>query len=199
MDKEKQIKIHPSTMVLVVIAFVAGVVILDVAYQSAWRSHEKVIEALASTDVFTSFDSTTFEGTSFSKSNLKTSKITAINVWETTCPACLGEMGALEELSRSYPREDFQLIGICADVFERGGSEINQQQIEKGKELMENAKVTFPNVIPTPEMYAFFRTTIAGFPTTYFVDSEGNILRAIAGARKLDDWKKVVEEVMEGQ
>ncbi len=72
--------------------------------------------------------------------------------------ACIS--GGLEELSRSYPREDFQLIGICADVFERGGSEINQQQIEKGKELMENAKVTFPNVIPTPEMYDFLRAKV---------------------------------------
>ena len=199
MNKDKKIKMHSSTIVLLAIALLVGIIVLDVAYQKAWRTHEKIIETTASADVFAKVDSTTFDGSSFTKDDIKKSNITMINVWETTCPACLGEMGELEELSKIYPEADFQLVGVCADVFESGGTQLKQDQIDKGKELMQNAGVTFPTVIPTPEMYAFFRTTIAGFPTSFFVDSEGNIIRTVAGARKLDAWKSIVEEVMEGQ
>jgi len=42
-------------------------------------------------------------------------------VWETTCPACLSEMGDLEKLSKEYDPSEFKLIGMCADLYDSDG------------------------------------------------------------------------------
>ncbi len=196
--KDDQRKLHTSTLLLVAAAFLAGLVALDVSFIKGWNQYEDIMEATTSTDVFKTLGSTRFDGGTFTVEDLSGSRITAFNVWETTCPACLGEMGDLEELSKIYPSSEFQLVGICADVYDREGR-LKESQIETGKELMENAGVTFTNLIPTPEMYKFFRSSIVGFPTTFFIDSQGNIITTTCGSKKLDDWKKAVEKVIEEQ
>ena len=196
--KDNQMKLHTSTLLLVAAALFAGLVALDFSFIKGWGQYEDVIEATASTDVFKTMGSMRFDGGTFTSEDLSGSRITAFNIWETTCPACLGEMGDLEELSKIYPGSEFQLVGICADVYDREGK-LKESQIETGKELMENAGVTFTNLIPTPEMHTFFRSSIVGFPTTFFVDSQGNIITTSCGSMKLDDWKKTVEKVMEEQ
>ena len=196
--KDNQMKLHTSTLLLVAAALFAGLVALDFSFIKGWGQYEDIIEATASTDVFKTMGSMRFDGGTFTSEDLSGSRITAFNIWETTCPACLGEMGDLEELSKIYPGSEFQLVGICADVYDREGK-LKESQIETGKELMENAGVTFTNLIPTPEMHTFFRSSIVGFPTTFFVDSQGNIITTSCGSMKLDDWKKTVEKVMEEQ
>lgn len=191
-------KIHSSTLLLVAFAIFAGVIALEVSFISGWMQYEDIMEVTSSTDAFKDFSSARFDGGTFSNADLSGSKITAFNVWETTCPACLGEMGDLEELSKAYPESEFQLVGICADVYDREGK-LKESQVETGKELMQNAGVTFTNLVPTPEMYAFFRSSIAGFPTTYFVDAEGNIIKSSCGARDVESWKSMVETIMEEQ
>lgn len=196
--QKRERRLHTSTLLLLGIAALVAVIVLDVSYISGWGKRDANRERIASTDVFATVDTTLLEGGTFTGENLKGAKITAFNVWETTCPACLGEMGALEELSQTYPSSDFQLVGVCTDVYDKD-RELIQSQVEKGKMLMENAEVTFPNLIPTPEMYAFIRSTVVGYPTTFFVDEDGTIIASTCGAKELDAWKENVEEVMEGQ
>ena len=95
-------------------------------------------------------------------------------VWETTCPACLGEMDDLEELHKEYDPSQFRLIGICADLYDTNG-EIRPEQLETAKELME-----------------FIRTSVVGFTTTFVVNSEGNLVNATAGAKDLKSWEEYV-------
>ncbi|MCR5267437.1 MAG: TlpA family protein disulfide reductase [Lachnospiraceae bacterium] len=198
MEQDKAKGMHYSTLVLVGIAVVIGMIALEVSYVRAWGKREAIWDETSATDVFATVDTTLLFGGTFTKDDISKAKVTAVNVWETTCPACLGEMDELEELSKTYPVSEFQLVGVCADVYDRDGT-LKEEQVEKGKQLMEDAGVTFPNMIPAPEMYTFFRSTIAGFPTTFFVDSEGRIIKSTCGARKLDDWKALAEEVMEEQ
>ena len=101
----KQRKLHTSTLVLFVTSFLVAVVALDLIYAYGWGEREKIREETASTDVFKTLDADLLEGGTFTVENLGDAKVTAFNVWETTCPACLGEMGALEELSE-VPGQD---------------------------------------------------------------------------------------------
>lgn len=110
--------------------------------------------------------------------------------------ACLGELDALEELSKEYDPSQFRLIGICADLYDKDG-ELKTDQLEKAREIINNADVTFTNLVPDQVFMDFFRATIAGFPTTFFVNSEGKIVNAIAGAKNLEQWKEYVDSELQ--
>ena len=191
-------RLHTSTAVILGCSVFIFAVLLMLCYTSAWAKYEQLWEAQSSTDVFKDIDALQFDEGSFTKEDLGKAKITAFNVWETTCPACLSEMGDLEKLSNYYPADEFRLVGICADVYDRNG-ELKPEQIAKGKELMADAGTTFTNIIPSTDMHTFIRASVAGYPTTFFVDSEGNIIATTTGSRGFDDWVAKVDEVMEGR
>lgn len=184
---------HLSTFKIVSAAAVAGIFILMFSFTYAWGQHEKQIEARTSSNVFRTLNLEDFEGQTLTIDDLAGTKLIAFNVWETTCPACLGEMDALETLSKEYDPSEFRLIGICADLHSQSG-ELKPEQLETARSLMDNAGVTFTNLIPDQGFRDFFKTTIVGFPTTYFVDSEGNILNATAGSRNLQSWEQYVND-----
>ena len=194
--KKKDKRIRTSTAKFIGMAAVVGVFILTFSFTYAWGEYEKQIESRSSADVFATTDVKDFEGQPFTVDDMAGTKLIAFNVWETTCPACLGEMGDLEELSKEYDPAEFRLVGMCADLFDTNG-ELKPEQLETAKDLMKTAGVTFTNLIPDRGFQDFFRTTIAGFPTTYFVDSEGKIISATAGARSLKSWEEYVNAELE--
>ena len=196
MKKNKKDKrIHMSTLWVVTAALLIGIVALTFSYVNAWSERVKVIEKKSSAKVFEEYETQTIFGEAFSNEDVAKAKVTAYNVWETTCPACLGEMGALEELSKKFPQEEFQLVGVCADLFDKEGN-LKQSQLDKAQSLMNDADTTFPHIIPTGEMSLFFRSVIPGFPTTFFVDQDGKIIDSTSGSNDLEGWTERVEKVL---
>ena len=196
MDRlKKDSRIHISTARLTVISVVIALVVLDISFVYAWGIKMKNIEEESSTDVFTEYQTETLFGEKFTSQDAAKAKLTAYNVWETTCPACLGEMGALEELSHKYPPEEFQLVGVCADLFDKYG-ELKQGQLKKAQSLMNDAGTTFPHIIPTQDMSRFFDSVIPGYPTTFFVDQNGKIVDSTSGSNDLEGWTRKVDEVL---
>ena len=193
--KKKDKRIHMSTLWVVTAAFLIGIVALTFSYVNAWSERMKGIEEKSSSNVFEEFETQTIFGEAYSNDDAAKSKVTAYNVWETTCPACLSEMGALEELSKMFPPEEFQLVGICADLFDKNGN-LKQDQLDKAQSLMNDAGTTFPHIIPTSEMSLFFKSVIPGFPTTFFVDRDGKIIDSTSGSNNLNGWTEKVEKVL---
>ncbi len=189
-------KLHKSTAILLAVSAVVAMLSLNIAYTKAWDNSQRINSSKYNTDAFSTVDAVQFDGEHFTTENLEGTRMTAFNVWETTCSACLDEMGDLEKLSKAYPETDFQLVGICADVYDEQGN-IDKKQVDKGKELMSKAGVTFTNIVPTPEMNSYFRETVYGFPTTIFVDSNGKIIATTVGGRDYDSWREKVDQIME--
>jgi thiol-disulfide isomerase/thioredoxin len=195
-NMKKDGRMCTSTMKMIVIAAVIGMFILSFSFAYAWGKYEDQIESRASTTVFETVNLEDFEGNSFTMKDLEGTKLVAYNVWETTCPACLSEMGDLEKLSKEYDSSEFKLIGMCADLYDSDGK-IKPEQLEKAKELMQNAGVTFPNLVPDKGFMDFYKSTIAGFPTTFFVNSEGKLIDATAGSKSLEKWEEYVNAELE--
>ena len=193
--KKKDTRIHMSTLRVVVAALLIGIVALNISYVSGWSERMKVLEEKSSAKVFEEYETQTIYGKQFSDEDGKRAKLTAYNVWETTCPACLGEMGALEELSKKFPLEEFQLVGICADLYDKNGN-LKQSQLDKAQSLMNDSGTTFPHMIPTWEMVVFFKSVIPGYPTTFFVDQNGKIIDSASGSNDLEGWSERVEKVL---
>lgn len=195
MRKKKDRRIHTSTLRVLLIALLTGLLTLTFSFTLAWGNRMESIEKTASADVFAHYETETLFGEPFTAEDTSEAAVTAYNIWETTCPACLGEMGELEELSHAYPPEEFRLVGVCADLYDSKG-ELKQSQLEKAQYLMNDAGTTFEHIIPTKEMMDFITSVVAGYPTTFFVDRDGKIISYTTGAKDLEGWTRKVDEVL---
>lgn len=111
--------------------------------------------------------------------------ITMINVWATYCGSCKDEMKDLGELYDSIP-EGMNMISICTD---------SEQEKELAKNILDKNGCKFITLIPDDVLTDTLLSNVSGVPTTFFVDSEGNVIgEPITGSRTKD---KYLEELME--
>ena len=114
-------------------------------------------------------------------------RLTVVNVWGTFCGPCIEEMPDLAEWDKELP-EDVQIIGLVGDI---AGKE-DTEHIELAQMIVESAGVEFVNLIVNGDFSALMGGII-GFPTTFFVDSEGNIVGEPVIGANVAGYKAFVE------
>ena len=135
-------------------------------------------DALVSKTAFPEFDEVDMEGNPVTSGIFADYDATIVNFWNNGCGTCIAEMPELEELYQDFRERNINLIGVGTDSGESGG------QLNTAREILEEKGVTYTNISPDPEgdFYKDFIADIFTYPTTYIVDSEGNIVGAsIAG------------------
>ena len=105
-------------------------------------------------------------------------------------------MPELEEFYQAFKEKNINLIGVASDSGE------SDEQLKTAQEILSEKGVTYTNLSPDPEneLYQDFISQLAGYPTTYVVDSEGNIVGApIIGNVKeqKDTLNRRLEQAME--
>lgn len=90
-EPKKDRRLHLSTSLTVQFCIAASVIALLLSYAYFVGEREKLIEMNASTEVFRNFNVEQLDGSTYTSDQLKQSKLTVLNVWETTCPSCIGE------------------------------------------------------------------------------------------------------------
>ena len=114
---------------------------------------------------------------------------TIVNFWNNGCGTCIEEMPELEELYHQFQKQNINLIGVGTDSGE------GEEQLETAQNILKEKGVTYVNISPDPEgeFYKDFISEIFGYPTTYIVDGEGNII----GAPIIGNVKKQIDTVNE--
>ena len=107
-------------------------------------------------------------------------------------------MPELEEMYQEFQKDNINLIGVGADSGE------NEEQLELAKSILKEKDVTYQNISPDPEndFYKDFIADITGYPTTYVVDSEGNIVGApLIGNVKdqMDTLQNRIDQIRDGK
>lgn len=99
---------------------------------------------------------------------------TIVNFWNNGCGTCIEEMPQLEEYYQAFKEKNINLIGVASDSGE------SDEQLKTAQEILAEKGVTYTNLSPDPEnaLYLDFISQLAGYPTTYVVDSEGNMIGA---------------------
>lgn len=99
---------------------------------------------------------------------------TIINFWNNGCGTCIEEMPELEEYYQSFQEQNINLIGVASDSGE------SDEQLKTAQDILAQKGVTYINLSPDPDnaLYQNFISQLAGYPTTYVVDREGNIVGA---------------------
>lgn len=135
-------------------------------------------DQLISKTPFPEFSDTDMQGNPVTNDIFSEYDATIVNFWNNGCGSCIAEMPELEELYQEFKEKNINLIGVGTDSGE--GSE----QFETATNILKEKGVTYQNISPNPNgtFYKEFVSQIASYPTTYVVDSEGNIIGApIAG------------------
>lgn len=131
------------------------------------------------------FSATLVTGESFDL-EAQRGKVVVLSFWATWCEPCKEEMPALQALVAANP-EDVVVIGVAEPYDET--DEVLAFAADLG--------VTYPLTIDTNgsgttgsigKSYQVF-----GYPATYFIDAEGNIVDAVFGAYPIEDLQSYVD------
>ena len=102
-------------------------------------------------------------------------KPVVLNVWATWCRYCLVEMPEFQLAAEKYPDVQFMMINATDGV---------QETMETAKAYIAEQGFTFPVFYDT--QLDMIRTYgVSAFPTTFFIDSEGNLIAGASGAMDL--------------
>ncbi len=130
-------------------------------------------------------EGTLFDGKKVDNAILQDSEYTLINVWSTSCGACIEELPALEKISKDYKSKGLKVVGIVA-----GG---DLQKIEAYK-ILEKNKVNFDNIIPSEKFIIDFVSREDAVPYTLIVNKKGEIKKFILGSLPYEDFQKILNE-----
>lgn len=134
------------------------------------------------------FKAKTLDGKEIDSSIFKDNKLTMINLWGTFCGPCIDEMPEIQELYKEVKKDKVNVIGIVSDTPDENNEEL-------AKTILEKKGAKFTNIIPDEKIKNNVLKDVKGFPTTVFVDSEGNIVgEPISGAHSKEDYKKAIED-----
>ena len=99
-----------------------------------------------------------------------------LNFWATWCGACKEEMPSMQRLhDAAKDNGGFHVIAISIDRF----------NFKKVNKYAENLNLKFP-VLLDPDRETRKAYFIRGLPTSYLIDSEGNLRGFVSGARNWD-------------
>ncbi len=121
---------------------------------------------------------------------IKGNKVTMINIWGTFCGPCISEMPALGEIERRYKDKGFEIVGLTCDVYDLHGN-YNESVIADARAIIEDTGITYPVLIAPTQL--MLDIGLQYVPTTYFLDSEGNVLgNAEIGSKTSVEWEDVI-------
>lgn len=115
------------------------------------------------------------------------SDLTVVNVWATYCGPCIMEMPYLGELADEYDSARVQIVGIPSDVY-------NQEYQEYALSLVEETGADYMHLLVSEELYNWGLSDIQYVPTTFFINSKGEIIDTIVGSKTKEEWKKLIDD-----
>ena len=144
-----------------------------------------------------SFTMEDINGESYTESMFQDYDLTLVNVFATWCSPCIEEIPHLEQLSQDMADNGVHVVGIVLDTLASDGT-VDTDAVEAAQTLATELETSYPFLIPDSGLMNGLLTGIQSVPTTFFVDSEGNLLeRAYLGSRSLTEWTEIVNTELE--
>lgn len=166
----------------------------ETAGQDTETSQEGETETSSRKDLFNSMNTEDLEGNAVDTSLFSQAKMTMVNVWNTGCGPCIHEVPILDQLNKDLAQRDIAIKGMIYE-FTPGLSEAGRSDVEA---ILSDAGATYQNLLISEDMYdSPTLRQLTAFPTTYFVDPEGEIIASAVGAHDYDGWMNIIEQALE--
>jgi thiol-disulfide isomerase/thioredoxin len=143
----------------------------------------------ATKEPFPKFEAIDFNGNKVTNEIFKDSDATIVNFWTNGCGSCIAEMPDLEEYYKRFKKDKINLISFASSAGD------SKEQMELAQTILKQKGVTFKSIIPNikSSFYSDFICKITGFPITYIVDSNGDMIGApILGVVKSQEEKLLI-------
>lgn len=144
---------------------------------------------------FDSFVMRDFDGNEYTEDMLKGHKVTMINIWGTFCGPCIREMPELEEISEMYNEKDLKIIGLPGDLRGADGV-VDEDLVAKALDIIDKTGAKYTMLIPSMEIETGVIRNVRFYPTTIFVDENGEHLKFVEGAKSKEVWIEIIDEVI---
>ncbi|QBE96272.1 TlpA disulfide reductase family protein [Blautia producta] len=179
----------------------ASAILKDYGVQAMLASDSSADMTYADSDELfqdVALDGTDLDGKALPEDLLVKDGVTMVNVWATFCNPCLAEMPHLEELNKEFAAagKNFKVVGIAADVVNEKG-EVGQEQLDLAKEIVKKTGVNYTNIIPGEKLQSDILPNVTAFPTSFFLNDKGEVIKTVMGATTKDDWANTANELLE--
>lgn len=138
-------------------------------------------------DKFPTFSMTDMNGNTVTESLFADNDVTVVNVWATYCGYCKQEMPDLESVYEDYKDKGVSVIGIVAD---------GQTEEDSANSIISQYGIKYTNLITNDDFNNDFLSGVSGYPTTFFVDSDGNILETLVGRQTKDGFTATIDKYL---
>lgn len=101
-------------------------------------------------------------------------KVIFLNFWATWCGPCKAEMPTMEDLYTDLQNEDFVVIAVN-----------QQEEAEIVQDFIDGTGFTFPIILDSDGIINV-QYGIRGIPTTFIIDTDGNVLAGKVGTHNYD-------------
>lgn len=114
-------------------------------------------------------------------------ELTMINIWATTCGPCIQELPHIQNLAEAYESRGVQIVTALGDSEQSG-------MINYALSIINRLGFNLPVLRNTASFSAQFPA--AAYPTTYFVDRNGNIVRVVTTSNSYNEWCAILDELL---
>ncbi|MFJ6210813.1 redoxin domain-containing protein [Lysinibacillus sp. NPDC092081] len=136
------------------------------------------------------FTLTSLDGKDVTLSELRGKKV-VLNFWATFCPPCKAEMPHMQNYYEQYAKKDnVEIIAVNLTQAERDVTD--DAKVDSVMTFRDSFNLTFP-ILLDQKNSAGSAYQILTIPTTYFIDSNGYIRRAIKGPMNVEMLKNYVD------
>lgn len=142
------------------------------------------------------FQTNDIDGNAVTKDIFSEYDMTLVNVFTTQAEPCLLEIKELEELYtyQKSEQQSFHIVGIVYDAWQNQ----KEQSEELAKQIQKEYNVTYDMILPDDVLMDGCLKNISAFPTTFFVDRQGNIIgEYYLGARPKENLLEIIGELKE--
>jgi peroxiredoxin len=142
----------------------------------------------AATSKAPDFTLKTIDGKPLRLSNYK-GKAVILNFWATWCPPCRAEIPDMIELQKKYSGKNFSFIGIAVG-----------DELDKVQRFVKNSGINYPvamgNESVTDAYGQFIEGGMRGIPTTFIINTKGEILGYFVGARDMATFEDAIQKAL---
>ncbi len=174
--------------------FLKGMIAMKKKVVSALFLLAMLASAALSAPRIGNFESVDLQGNPVDQGLFQNARLTVLNVWGTFCPPCLRELPALGRLSAEFAPQGVQIVGLVSDWFDNLGRP-DPRQIDKARLLVKKTGADYVHALLNASLMEHLGR-IDAVPQTFFVNSRGEIIGAVTGARSEGNWRAIFNEML---
>ena len=110
-----------------------------------------------------------------------------LNIWATTCTACISEMPELMRLNKEFEEKGGQIVGLVFDAVE-------DDLITEANEIAAELNIDFLTLLPNDYLRKTFDAM--SYPTTYFLNEKGEIMDEPLIGAKISSYQERMDKYL---